>query len=93
MGLVVQKRSPQMIYCLTFLENNAKKITAALCVSAILHAKSIKSSHLAETSLLTPFLSFHTKLYWITLLQQIAVIAEFDAEEEGNETGRRNHSS
>lgn len=25
LGLVVQKKSPQMIYCLTFVENNAKK--------------------------------------------------------------------
>lgn len=25
LGLVVQQKSPQMIYCLTFVENNAKK--------------------------------------------------------------------
>lgn len=32
LGLVVQKKSPQMIYCLTFVENNAKKLPRALCV-------------------------------------------------------------
>lgn len=42
-------------------------------------------------SLLPHFLSFHKKLYWIILRQHIAVVAVFEVEEEGNETGRRNH--
>lgn len=49
------------------------------------------SSHLATMSLLPHFLSFHKKLYWIILRQHIAVVAVFEVEEEGNETGRRNH--
>lgn len=57
------KKSPQMIYCLTFVENNAKKIYRGpyvfwLC-EAILHARSIMSSHLAKMSLLPHFLSDH----------------------------------
>lgn len=32
LGLIVQRKSPQMIYCLSFVENNAKKLPRALCV-------------------------------------------------------------
>lgn len=32
LGLVVKRKSPQMIYCLTFVENNAKKLPLALCI-------------------------------------------------------------
>lgn len=58
-------KSPQMIYCLTFVENNAKKFTAGLmCIDFVkpfCTQDPLMSSHLAKMSLLPHFLSLHKK--------------------------------
>lgn len=68
LGLIVKRKSPQMIYCLTFVENNAKNYRwpyVFKLYEAILHANSTMSSHLEKMSLLPHFISFH-KNDWIT---------------------------
>lgn len=75
--LVVQKQSQQMIYCLIFLENNAKKITAGLMCFDFVKPFCTQDSYVissGEEIFPASFPLFSNKLYWITLLQQIAVM-------------------
>lgn len=88
----MQKKSPQMIYCLTF-ENNAKKKKKKKyrgpyvfwLFEAILHAWSILSSHLAMMSLLPHFLPLHNNCSGWPCCSALLL--------GGNEAGRRNRTS
>lgn len=92
----MQKKSLQIIYCLTWRQCKNKFTAGLMCLTLWSHfARRIYyviTSH-AKMSPLTHFLSFHAKLYSITLLWQIAVDADIEPEKEGNEIRRKNDLS
>lgn len=85
-----------MLYCLIFLENNAKKITAGLMCSDFVKPFCTQDSYVISSGkeiFPASFPLFSNK----TVLDNVASTncsdAEFEADRDGNERGRRDHLS